>query len=92
MQPNGPILLELRTDPSLGFQVTVPLDEGQALRLFLPMTAEAAQGLALALLAQPGVGCELKPELAEAINREATRTFETDDAFLKSLGVADASN
>jgi hypothetical protein len=88
MQIDGPMLLELQTDP-LGFRVTVPM-EAHALRFFIGLTAAAAQSLALALLARPEVGTELLPEVAQAIaaeGRERQQAKQTDEQFLKDLGV-----
>jgi hypothetical protein len=82
------MLIELKTQP-LGFQVTVPLGDGQhAVRAFTPLTVEAAQALALALLVQPGVGEDLKPEIIGEIQTEARERTQSDAAFLKDMGVS----
>ena len=89
MQLDGPLLLELKTSPQLGFVLTVQI-EGKALRFFVALDPVAAQALALALVAQPEVGNTIKPELAEAVLEEIRgwqQTQQADAEFLKAAGV-----
>lgn len=88
MQSDGPMILELKTQP-LGFRLTVPMED-RAIRFFIGLSPAAAQSLALALLARPEVGTELIPETVQAIAAETKWWQETqqgDEQLLKMLGV-----
>lgn len=80
-------MLQLKTNP-LGFEITLPFGDDKAVRSFVPLTAAAAQGLILALLAQPGVAGALDPGLLENIAAEAHEQARADATFLKGVGVS----
>ena len=82
---DGFLSVELMTKPLLALALTTP--EPEPKRYILPLDPATAQCLALELLQQ--VGYRLLPELAQEINAEAAKHAATDDAFLKSIGIAD---
>ena len=83
MENDGPMLLQLKTKP-LSFLLTT--DQGN---FSMPLTTEAAQALALVLLAQPGIGGALPPAFFERYIEEKAASAAKDSQFLKSLGVSD---
>jgi hypothetical protein len=83
-------MIQLKTAP-LGFEVILPTGDGQhALRAFIPLSVSAAQGLVLALIAQPAVGGELtedlKANLSLAVSEHA-QVQSSDAEFLRAAGV-----
>jgi hypothetical protein len=85
------MLLELKTVPELGFRIMAPIDEGHALQFFLPITPAAAQGLVLALLANPAVAGALSAEFLTAFDEALAEHAEVqagDVEFLHGVGVA----
>ena len=79
-----PLILGLRTDP-LSLTLDVP---GGGQRYVVPLTLEAAQGLALALLFRTPAGGKLEPALAEMIRAALAERDQEDAVFLKAAGVA----
>jgi hypothetical protein len=85
-QIDGFVSVELITKPGLALKLTTPDPEPR--RYLLPLDPVTGQALAFAILAS--VGTKLLPELEQDIIAEATKRAATDDAFLKSVGIADA--
>jgi hypothetical protein len=84
----APLLLGLQTCP-LAITLFSP-HTGQ--KFIAPLTQVSAQALALALLAQPGVGGDVLPAvLQEYLEQKATRATG-DNQFLSSMGVSSNAN
>jgi hypothetical protein len=80
-----PLLLGVQTNP---LAITL-IDSVDGRQYVVPITPSSAQALAYALLAQ--VGAVPLPELLAAVKEEAASIARADEAFLSSMGVADAN-